>query len=440
MTVIVVGVSHRSASFELLDRVAFDDEGARDLLESVVSSNHVAEALVLSTCNRVEVYADVDRFHGAVEDITAMLAKHAGLPVVDFSASAYVHYDERAVHHIFSVASGLDSMVVGEQQITGQVRSALRTAQELGAAGRVMNELGQGALRVGKRVHTETAIDRHGASVVSLALDHAADLLGGLAGRTATLVGAGAMAGLAVAHLQAAGIAELIVVNRTRANAERFLSDATAGKGLPEVRVAELAELSTVIAASDLVVACTGATGTVIGPADLADLAGRGGRRAAKVVVDLALPHDVDPAVGALPEVTLVNLATLGRIPGQHSQAENDAALMVEAETTAFLAVQAALSVEPIVVSLRARADGILEEQVRRLRLKLPQLDDAAAAEVEKAMRRAMSALLHTPTVRMKQFAADPGGEQFAAAVQALFDLDPGAVQALSTPPEGTDD
>lgn len=147
MTVIVVGVSHRSASFDLLDRVALDDDGARDLLESVVSSNHVAEALVLSTCNRVEVYADVDRFHGAVEDITAMLAKHAGLPVVDFSASAYVHYDERAVHHIFSVASGLDSMVVGEQQITGQVRTALRTAQELGAAGRVMNELGQSALR-----------------------------------------------------------------------------------------------------------------------------------------------------------------------------------------------------------------------------------------------------------------------------------------------------
>jgi glutamyl-tRNA reductase len=127
-------------------------------------------------------------------------------------------------------------------------------------------------------------------------------------------------------------------------------------------------------------------------------------------------------------------------LPGHHSQAENDAAVMVDAETSAFLAMQAALSVEPIVVSLRARADGILEEQVRRLRLKLPQLDDAAAAEVEKAMRRAMSALLHTPTVRMKQFAADPGGEQFAAAVQALFDLDPAAVQALSTPPEGTDD
>ena len=436
MTVIVVGVSHRSASFDLLDRVALDDDGARDLLESVVSSNHVAEALVLSTCNRVEVYADVDRFHGAVEDITAMLAKHAGLPVVDFSASAYVHYDERAVHHIFSVASGLDSMVVGEQQITGQVRTALRTAQELGAAGRVMNELGQSALRVGKRVHSETAIDRHGASVVSLALDHAAGLIGGLKGRTATLVGAGAMAGLTVAYLHAAGIAELIVVNRTRANAERFLSDTAADSHGPEVRVAALAELPAAIAVSELVVTCTGATGTVIGVSELAETS----VGSAKVVVDLALPHDVDPAVGSLPGVTLVNLASLGRLPGQHSQAENDAAMMVDAETSAFLAVQAALSVEPVVVSLRARADGILEEQVQRLRLKLPQLDDAAAAEVEKAMRRAMSSLLHTPTVRMKQFAADPGGEQFAAAVRALFDLDPAAVQALSTPPEGTDD
>jgi glutamyl-tRNA reductase len=206
---------------------------------------------------------------------------------------------------------------------------------------------------------------------------------------------------------------------------------------VPEVRIAALADLPAAIAASDLVVACTGATGTVIG---LTELTEPRGDRSAKVIVDLALPHDVDPAVGSLPNVTLLNLAALGRLPGHHSQSENDAAVMVDAETSAFQAMQAALSVEPIVVSLRARADGILEEQVRRLRLKLPQLDDAAAAEVEKAMRRAMSALLHTPTVRMKQFAADPGGEQFAAAVQALFDLDPAAVQALSTPPEGTDD
>ena len=139
MTLIVVGVSHRSASFDLLDRVALGEDGARDLLDTVVASDHVAEALVLSTCNRVEVYADVDRFHGSVEDVTEMLAKQAGLPVAEFAGYAYVHYDERAVHHMFTVASGLDSMVTGEQQIVGQVRSALRQAQELGTAGRVIH-------------------------------------------------------------------------------------------------------------------------------------------------------------------------------------------------------------------------------------------------------------------------------------------------------------
>ncbi len=428
MTLIVVGVSHRSASFDLLDRVALGDDGAKHLLDTVVASDHVAEAMVLSTCNRVEVYADVDRFHGAVEDVTAMLAKHAGLPVGDFAGYAYIHYDERAVHHMFTVASGLDSMVTGEQQIVGQVRSALRQAQESGTAGRVINELGQTALRVGKRIHSETGIDRHGASVVSVALNRADDLLGGLRGRRAALIGAGAMGALAVNQLLAAGVTDLVVINRTQGNAERFLS-AELPSGLPApVRLAGLDDLRGAIAGVDIVVTCTGASGTVLSAADLSP--------ATRVVVDLALPHDVEPDVAGVPGVALINLAALALLPGHHSAAEAAAGLLVDQETDAFVAAQAAASVEPVVVSLRARADGILEDEVKRLRLKLPNLDDAGAAEVEKALRRAMSALLHTPTVRMKQFASDPGGERFAAALQALFDLDPATVQVLSTPPE----
>ena len=195
------GVSHRSAPFELLDLLALNDDGVRALLDAVIVSDHVAEAMVVSTCNRVEIYADVDRFHGAVEDLGAAVAKRAGLPVDALAGHLYVHYDERAVHHVFSVAAGLDSMVVGEQQILGQVRQALRTGQEFGSVGRTLNELGQSALRVGKRVHTDTEIDRHGASVVSVALIGRLAKMGGIGGRRAAVIGAGAMASLAVAHL-----------------------------------------------------------------------------------------------------------------------------------------------------------------------------------------------------------------------------------------------
>ena len=236
------------------------------------------------------------------------------------------------------------------------------------------------------------------------------------------------MGALAVNQLLAAGVTDLVVINRTRANAERFL-DAELPDGRPApVTVAGLDDLRAAISNVDVIVTCTGATETVLTAADLGP--------ATRVVVDLALPHDVDPAVAGLPGVNLITLAALALLPGHHSAAEAAAGVLVDQETEAFVAAQAAASVEPVVVSLRARADGILEQEVKRLRLKLPNLDDAGAAEVEKALRRAMSALLHTPTVRMKQFATDPGGERFAAALQALFDLDPATIQVLSTPPD----
>ena len=434
MTLIVIGVSHRSAPFDVLDRVALTEASARDLLEAAVASDHVAEAMVLSTCNRVEIYADVDRFHGAVEDVSAALGKVSGVTVGDLIGHLYVHYDERAIHHLFSVAAGLDSMIVGEQQILGQVRASVREAQDVGAAGKFLNDLGQTALRVAKRVHTETSIDRHGASVVSVALDRARELLGGLAGREVAVVGAGAMGVLSVNYLAAVEPAGLTVLNRTRANAERLVAGLSTD--VP-ARVCDFDSISEVLDTADLVVTCTGATGVVITPAEFA---GVDRRTRPLVLVDLAMPHDVDPTVRQLPGVTLVDLAALAALPGHHATSELAAVAVVDAEVAAFQARMAALTVEPLVVSLRARADGILDREVSKLRLRVPQLDDAAAEEVERAMRRAMSTLLHTPTVRMKQLAGDPDGERFTAAVRALFDLDPAAVHVISAAPEGPDE
>lgn len=429
MTVIVVGISHRSAPFDVLDQVALGDYRVDDFLDDVMTSPHVAEAMAVSTCNRLEVYADVDRFHGAVEDIGSVLAKTSGIGFGDLVGHVYVHYDERAIHHLFSVAAGLDSMIVGEQQILGQVRTALRTAQETGAAGRVLNALGQTALRVGKRVHSETGIDRHGASVVSVGLDMVQNHLGSLDGKRVVVVGAGAMAALTVSNLANYELGYLSVVNRTGSKADRLIRDhagANPAQSLP------LAQLAAAVATADVVIACTGATGVLVD----ADTVSQRQANRPLVLLDLALPHDIDPQLSVQTGVTLIDLSAMSQRQSNHGSIEQAAADIVELETQRFLARQAAASVEPLVVGLRARADGILEQEVARLRLRLPQLTSEAAAEVEHAMRRAMGTLLHTPTVRMKQLAADPEGTRFTAAVKALFDLDPATVQAISTAPE----
>lgn len=424
MTLVVVGVSHRSAPFDVLDRLATDDVGAQMLVTESLASDHVAEAMVLATCNRVEVYADVDRFHGAVEDLGYVLSKASGVPMADLGSHLYVHYDARAVHHLMSVSAGLDSMVIGEQQILGQVRQAHKDARDNGALGRELHALTQAALRVGKRVHSETGIDRHGASVVSVGLDEAAAALGALEGINAVVVGAGAMSALTVNHLRLAGVDSITVVNRTKANAEA-LTDIAATDAGTKILTADLSELGAAVADADLVVACTGSSDVVVA----ADYVTTGRRR---VFLDLALPHDIAPEIADIPGCTLITLASLAASVTRHSDAESEAVAIIDEEARRFLAERAAVTVQPLVVSLRAQADGILEREVQRLRLRLPELGDREAAEVERAMRRALSALLHNPTVKIKELAADPEGERLAAAVRALFDLDPESVQVIS--------
>ncbi len=255
MTLLVVGVSHRTAPVTVLDRVALVDGAAERLQVELLASAHVAESLVLSTCNRVEIYAEVSKFHGGVLDVTETLAKATGVDREELTPHLYVRYEDRAVQHLFEVAAGLDSMVVGEQQILGQVRGALRTGQDLETIGRNLNDLAQAALRVGKRVHHDTGIDRAGASVVSVALHLAADSLGGsLAGKRALVVGAGAMSGLAAATLVRAGIGEIVVANRTFERGQH-LAEQVGG------RAVRFDDVAATVADVDVVFSCTGSTG-----------------------------------------------------------------------------------------------------------------------------------------------------------------------------------
>jgi glutamyl-tRNA reductase len=421
MSVVVVGLSHRSAPVAVLERVvvAVDDLGKT--VDELHGSDVVSEVLVLSTCNRIEVYADVARFHPAVAEITSVLARHAGLEIADLSDSLYVHFAEAAAEHLFSVASGLDSMVVGESQILGQLRAAYALARELGSLGSVLHDLTQTALRVGKRVHSETGIDRAGASIVSVALDRAAEVLGELDGRRAVIVGAGSMGALAGATLRRRGVVDLVVANRSAARAAR-LAETLGG------RAADLDGVADEIAAADVVVSTTGATGLIIEAQDV-----RARRARALVVLDLALPRDVDPAVGELPDVTYVDIDALRDAGAMVSDEEaRAAAAIVSEELGAYLAEQQQLAVAPTVTALRARANQVVEAELSRLDGRLPGLDADVRRQVADAVRRAVEKVLHAPTVRVKELAATPGGDQYAAALRELFDLDPAAAESVA--------
>jgi glutamyl-tRNA reductase len=426
MSVLVVGVSHKTAPVAVLERLALDADGAGKLVENVMACEHVLEATALTTCNRVEVYAEVERFHGSVESVSRLLCEIADEAPEDVVPHLYVHYDDGAVSHVFGVAAGLDSMVIGESQILGQVRHALRTGQESGTVGPALNVLFQQALRVGKRVHAETDVQRAAPSLVSLALDRAAADIGPVAGKRVLVVGAGSMAGLAVATVRRLGAAEVVVASRTEANARRLAEQYDA-------RAVPLTDAQATLADSDLLVSCTGATGVVLPLALVA--AARENAERPLAVIDLALPHDVDPAVAELPGVTLFGLARLAQEVNEGDAATDVAAVreIVAQEIAAFLAARRSATVTPTVVALRTMATGIVDGEVQRLLSRLPGLDPEVRAELEQSVRRVADKLLHQPTVRVKELASnETGAVSYAAALAELFSLDPDAVEAVT--------
>jgi len=481
VSVLVVGLSHKSAPVATLERAAVRGDTLTKLLRDVVQAEPVAEAFVVSTCNRVEVYADVDRFHAGVSAICELLARHCGMPSHELTPHLYVHYEERAVSHLLAVAAGLDSMVVGEDQILGQVRSAVKLATEHGTAGRVLSELGRLALRTGKRARAETGIGRAGLSLLSGAIELAAARLGpgvpaereapakhgapaehevraenevpaerevraeheaaaehevpaerdALAGRAVLVVGAGSMSALAVATAARSGAASIVIANRTRSRAERLAASVTT----TVTSIAGLAGLTAAAAAADVVITCTGAAGQVI-TRDMVSAALAARQTAAPLVIlDLAMPRDVEPGVAGLPGVVLIGMDQLS----EHATVvRNDDVAAVrailEAELAAYQSAVDAARVAPTVVALRAKAANVVDAELARLagRLSADGLSGRALDEIAQTVRRVVDKLLHAPTVRVKELAGSPGGEEYAAALRVLFDLDPRAVEAVT--------
>jgi glutamyl-tRNA reductase len=451
--VLVVGLSHKSAPVATLERAAVSGDPLGKLLRDLFQAENVAGVFVISTCNRVEVYADVDRFHGGVTAICELLAQYSGIPTSELTPHLYVHYEDRAVMHLLAVACGLESMVIGEAQILGQVRKALQLAREADTLGSVLGNLGRMALRTGKRAHAETGIDRLGASLVSLGIECALDALsqktgspervvvpvapvgeGVLRGRRVLVVGAGSMSALAAATAARSGAAAVAIANRTYAHAQRLA--ATVGG-----TATDLSELAGALAGTDLVISCTGASGLVITPAVVsAGLFARVAARDPLVLLDLAMPRDVDPAVAGLPGVRVISMETLGDYQGRGrvgAGAGEVAAVraIIDEELAAHVSALHAARVTPTVVALRAKAAGVVDAELARLAGRLNSIDGLtghALDEVAQTVRRVVDKLLHAPTVRVKELAGSPGGEEYATALRVLFDLDPRAVEAVT--------
>jgi glutamyl-tRNA reductase len=418
MTLLAVGLSHRTAPIGVLERAAVGVDDLPKLLDELLDHENVTEALLLSTCNRVEVYAVVDSFHGGLRGVSAVLARHGGWDVDDLAGHLFVHHESSAVEHLFLVAAGLDSMVVGEAQILGQLRSAYATAGELRATGRVLNELVQRALRVGKRTHAETGIDTAAASVVSEALADAARAHGDLRGRNALIVGAGSLAALTATELHRAGVAQIVVANRTWDSANR-LADTLVRAGTPAHAVGVDA-VPDELGAADIVVACTGALEPVVTTSMVAGVA------RPLVICDLALPRDVDHAVRTLPGITVVDLEGLAERL-HHTAAGTSvgaARTLVTGEVDRYLADRRSAAVTPMVTALRRSAAEVVDAELLRLDARLPGLPDDVRGELSRTVHRVVDKLLHAPTVRIKQLAEGRVENGYADALRELFGLD----------------
>jgi glutamyl-tRNA reductase len=432
MSVLLFGVSHRSAPVSVLEQLSTDASDQAKIVDQVLQSSLVTEAMVLSTCNRVEVYAVVEAFHGGLSVIGSVLAEHSGMSLGDLTKYAYVRYAEAAVEHLFAVTSGLDSAVIGEQQVLGQVRRAYATAESNQTVGRTLHELAQRALSVGKRVHSETGIDAAGASVVSVALGMAERQLGGLAGRRAVVVGAGSMGALSAKQLARAGVGRIHIVNRSLPHAKR-LAENIRELGV-EADAFPFDHLPPVLTGADVVVCCTGAVRPVVSLADVHRGLAHGMEPKQLVICDLGMPRDVDPAVAGLPGVYVVDMDRIQREPSAKAAASDAEAArtIVAAEVANYLTGQRMAEVTPTVTALRQRAADVVEAELLRLDNRLPGLDSVHRDEVARTVRRVVDKLLHAPTVRVKQLASAPGGDSYAEALRELFELDPQAVDAVS--------
>lgn len=419
MSVVVIGLNQRTVPLEVLERMTVADAALPKALGALRDGGNLSEVVVLSTCARIEVYGVVERFHGCLGDVRRFLADLSASPPEDFSDHLYCYYEDAAVTHLFEVAAGLDSAVLGEGEILAQVRRAWERAREEGTAGPVLSNLFRHGVEVGKRARSETGIARGITSVSHAAVALAGQRLGGsLEGRRVLVVGAGEI-GKSVALALGASGAEVLVANRTPSRAAEV---AARVGGTP----VGWGALGTALAQVDVLVASTGAPSVVLAAEDLAPVvAGRAGRPL--LVVDVAVPRDVDPGVADLAGVTLLDMDDVAAFAeAGMSGRRNEVGLVrgiIAGEVQRYLEASAARGAAPLVAALRSRAEAIRQAELDRYRSRLDRLDPADREAVEVLTRQLLAKLLHDPTVALREAAGSVRGERLGEALRTLFDL-----------------
>ncbi len=437
MSVVVVGANHRTAPLDLLEQMTVDADRLPKLLDALGSAEHISEAVVLSTCNRTEVYLVAERFHGAYDEVRDFFSDLTFLPPERFADSLYVHYDGEAVRHLFDVAAGLDSAVPGEHEVLGQVRNAWDVARTEGASGRHLNLLFRHSLEVGKRARSETSIAQRVTSVSQAAVVLAAEQLGDLTGRNAVLVGAGGMGRAVAGFLLDAGVATLTIANRSPEGAAELVAAVGAEGGGERCVTVPLAEVEQRLHGADLVVTATGASEALLGvPAVAAAVEGRGEDL---VLVDIGVPRDIDPAVASIDGVRLLDMACVSALTDaslaeRHREVAAVRAI-VDVEVERFVAIATAREVDPVVRALRERVEAVRSAELERLAGRFADLDEQQVRAVDEITRAVVAKLLHEPTLRLKAAAGSSLGDRLAESVRDLFDLaDPDAGSAPEHP------
>lgn len=419
MSIVAIGLSHRTAPLGVLERTTIAEADLPKLLADAVSRDHLSEAVVLSTCNRTEVYAYAERFHGAYSDVRDLLADSSGLAPEQFSDHIYAHYDDDAVAHLFGVAAGLRSAVIGETEILGQVRKAWDLAREEGAAATALNRLFRQALVVGKRARTETGISQHITSASQAAVALAEDELSGLGGRRVLVLGAGDMAEGTAKALQAAGVDQVEVANRTEARAVE-VAERVGGRAVP------MTDFARSLAGADLLLTSTSAANAVIRIDDLSVVnAARGGRPL--LIVDVAVPRDVDPAVGELDGVTLLDMEDIRTFVARGLDARKGEMRGVDAivadEVDKYRNETNVRDAAPVIAALFQHGETVRQGELERFANKLSSMSDTDRETVEALTRGIVAKLLHSPSCELKDAAGTPQGVRLDDALRRLFEL-----------------
>ena len=426
MSVVAVGIEHQQAPLDVLERVTIGDADLAKTLATLRSWENVQEAVVLSTCLRTEVYAVVDRFHDAVVDVCELLAAHAGLSADDMSAHTSVRFDDDVADHLFAVAAGLESAVLGETEVLGQVRRAWERAREERAAGPVLSDLFRSAVQAGKRVRAGTGIARGTTSFSFAAIELAAQRrVGGLADAAVAVVGAGEM-GTGIVHAlgrlpEGRRPASVVVVNRSRGRARQLADAASAALDMHAVGVEDLAGT---VATSDVVFTAVEASGHLLAASTLAPAAAQPG---GLLVVDLGMPRNVDPAAASIDGVRLLDMDDLRAAVTQavdERRGEADRAREIVAEELVRHRVASrARGAAPVVSALRARLEEVRAHELAHHRSQLSGIGPGALEAVDEVTRAVLAKVLHEPTVVLRETSGTSKGERLVEALRALFDL-----------------